>query len=142
MTYTIRILFAALTLCVGAAWAEHASTGTWKLNPAKSKSSDALPRSAATLTIQNEGPNVVFGSTRYIRDGKEHPYEGGGGRYDTYMMTAPNDHETTSVYKKGGKVVRTVKTKVSKDGKVWTSEAKGVDENGKQYHTVSVYDRQ
>ena len=44
--------------------------------------------------------------------------------------------------KKGGKVLSTNRSVISKDGKVWTLTAKGRDANGKPTNNVTVWEKQ
>ena len=48
----------------------------------------------------------------------------------------------TTSYKKAGKVVSTVTTAVSADGKALTITTKGTDMQGRPVNNVAVYDRQ
>ena len=143
---TVTLLAAA----IGAA-AEPA-VGTWKLNIAKSKLT-AVPRSTVTTIAQNGNERTLENHTvaadgkethnkqTSIFDGKEHPYTGTASGYDSYIARG-GGYVYVVEYKKGGKTVRTVKSTYSKDGKTRTAVAKGVDDDGKAFHTVSVFDRQ
>ena len=136
------------------------AVGVWTLNVAKSKGLTTVPKSQVVTTTQ-EGDTLTQ-ETRVvaadgtessrkvvlIRDGKEHPITSSGGgvpgmpRYDSYVSRDTGGHTSMSEFKKGGKVLRTVHVTYSKDGKTRTVAAKGVDEQGKAYETLSVYERQ
>ena len=135
------------------AMAAEPAVGTWKLNIAKSKLT-TVPKSAVTTITQDGNSRTLETHTvaadgkethnkaTSVLDGKEHPYTGTTGGYDTYIGRMASSHESVFEYKKAGKVVRTVRSNYSKDGKSRTATADGVDDKGKTFHTVSVYDRQ
>ena len=143
---TVTLLAAA----IGAA-AEPA-VGTWKLNIAKSKLRNTPRNQVMTITqagnertleihtVAADGKETHNKATS-IFDGQEHPYTGTNGRYDSYIARG-SGYTSVIEYKKAGKLVATIKSTYSKNGKTRTALAKGVDENGKDYNTVSVYDRQ
>ena len=143
---TVTLLAAA----IGAA-AEPA-VGTWKLNIAKSKLTNTPRSQVMTITQAGNGRTLenhavaadgkeTHTKATSIFDGKEHPYTGTDGGYDSYIASG-GGYVYVVEFKKGGKAVRTAKSTYSKNGKTRTAVAIGVDENGKAYNTVSVYDRQ
>jgi hypothetical protein len=48
----------------------------------------------------------------------------------------------TTTYKKAGKVVSTIKTKVSDDGKLLTITTNATDAQGRPVHNVALYEKQ
>jgi hypothetical protein len=46
------------------------------------------------------------------------------------------------MYSKGGKVVFTIRTRISADGKTMTGTVKGTDAQGKPVEGTAVYDKQ
>jgi hypothetical protein len=131
--------------------------GTWKLNIAKSKyvNLPAPKNTMATVTTQGEGVKIsvegVAGdgsrvaysyTTNY--DGKDSPISGVGapGGEDTINYKRINANTTTSTAKKAGKLIRTSKYVVSKDGKVRTITTKGTDDQGKPISATTVWDKQ
>jgi hypothetical protein len=131
--------------------------GRWKANLAKSKYVNAPAPRSQTRTVEAQGNGAKFSfdgvagdgsrvaysfTTNY--DGKDSAISGVGapGGEDTIAVKRVDAHTTTSIGKKAGKVVRTNRTVVSKDGKVTTTTGKGTDEHGKPISTTTVYDKQ
>ncbi len=117
------------------------ATGKWVRNIAKSKPANPNQAGVVTITMQGDqetsetriiGPDGKETRTTatFIRDGREHPYTGGGGAansYDSYVARQVSSHESLTEFKKAGKVVRTARTFYSKEGKTRTVVATGVD---------------
>ena len=131
--------------------------GTWKLNTAKSKyvNTPAPKNTTATVTTQGEGVKVsvegVAGNGSRVAysytnnyDGKDSAISGVGapGGEDTIAFKRVNANTTTSTAKKAGKLIRTSKYVVSKDGKVRTITTKGTDDQGKPISATTVWDKQ
>ena len=127
--------------------------GTWKLDVAKSTYKPGPAPKSATVTIAAEGKSLKVsvdavtadGAMKWgyasLRDGKDMPVTGNPA-YDTAAVTQNNPHESTIVYKKGGKAIVTVKTSVSKDGKTLTATTDGTDPKGQTMHNVAHYTKQ
>jgi len=153
MTWGTLLCAAMLVLSVGVAAADKHS-GTWKMNPAKSKYSPGpAPKSVTTkiesddthMKVDSEGtdgngnPTHVQFDAKY--DGKDYPATGlpvG----DSVSAKLVNPSTTQVVTKKDGKVVMTVTSKVSADGKTRTSTFNGTDAQGKKVHNVVVYEKE
>jgi hypothetical protein len=147
-----RLAFALLGFSA-ALMAAEPFAGTWKLNPAKSKYKTGAPAKEQTVTIAEAGSDLdvtISGtsaegtpiSSHYTvpasgGEGKiiESPYEAVSGK-----RMGANDREIS--YSKGGKVVLTVHTRVSKDGKTMTGTVKGTDATGKPVDGVASYEKQ
>jgi hypothetical protein len=138
--------------------------GTWKLDPAKSKySTESLPKSG-TLTIEAQGDalkancelveadgtNVAYSYTANY-DSKDYPISGSGGSSwreglmsgaETIALRRENPRTFGAALKKSGSVVMTMKTVVSKDGKIMTITANGADAKGQPTTFLSVWDKQ
>lgn len=151
--FTTALLLVALVLAVTAVAADQHS-GTWKLNLDKSKYSPGpAPKSTTVkveadekgIKINAEGSNAD-GSAIHIQydakfDGKDYPVTGlpyG----DTVSVKRTDANTIESTLKKGGQVVMTVTSTVSKDGKTRTSTFKGKDAEGHDVNNVVVYDKQ
>lgn len=123
-------------------------TGTWKLNPEKSK--NVPPTTAAqTLTIERSGPNswrsavdlvLKSGEKKHAEitrtcDGQEHPIPNTD---ETESCELLNTGERRFTEKRDGKIIVVVTSSVSTDGRTMTNRAKrpGRDES------VLVFDRQ
>lgn len=148
------VVVACLVVSVAAMAADDPQTGTWKLNPAKSKyDSGPVPKSN-TLTIvadeksyklhaegvDGQGKPTMSDWTAGF-DGKDVAAKGlpfG----DTVSMKRIDANTVEVTMKKGGKALVTVTSVVSKDGKTRTSTFHGKDEAGKDVHNVAVYDKQ
>jgi hypothetical protein len=146
---TVVTCMVGLTLC----FAENAHMGTWKLNEAKSKLSEGLPKNT---TVSYEAVGDKIKATVDGVDGKGNPtHNEWTGKFDgkDYPVTGdPNsdarayktvDARTLDLtVKKDGKVTMTGKIAVSADGKSRTLTASGTDSAGKKIHSTSVYDKQ
>jgi hypothetical protein len=138
--------------------------GTWKLDPAKSKYSTELLPKSGTLTVEAQGDgvktsydlvepdgtDVTYGYTANF-DSKDYPISGSGG--STWRDTMVNGAETIALrrenskafgaaLKKSGSIVMTMRTVVSKDGKIMTVTANGADAKGQPTTYLSVWDKQ
>lgn len=131
--------------------------GTWKLNVAKSKYVNAPAPKSQTRTVEAQGNGAKFSFDGVAADGSRIAYSfttnfdgkdsaisgvGAPGGEDTIAIKQVNANATTSIGKKAGKVIRTTRTVVSKDGKVTTISGKGTDEHGKPISTTQVYEKQ
>jgi hypothetical protein len=148
------VLLAALVFGVLATASPDALSGTWKMNPAKSKYSPGPAVKSLTVTIESdetsykvtaEGtdgdgkPTHVEYSAKF--DGKDYPATGIPNA-DTVSVKRISADSVQTTQKKGGEVVMTVTTKVSKDGKTRTSTFVGKNAEGKSVHNVVVFDKQ
>jgi hypothetical protein len=135
----------------------NSEVGTWKLNVAKSKyvGTPAPKSDTSSITPQGDGiKNSVEGvagdgsriaysfTTNY--DGKDSPVSGVGapGGEDTIAYKRVSANTVTTTAKKAGKVIRTSRRVVSKDGKVETITSKGTDDQGKPISTTTVWEKQ
>jgi hypothetical protein len=133
-------------------FAADSSVGTWKFNPAKSKSTTLTSRTdvreatpdggvKVTRTEQSASGGSSESSYTYKYDGKENPAT--GGQFDTLAVKRVNANTSTWEAKKtGGKFHQTGRNVVSKDGKTLTQTFKGTDADGKPVHGTNVYDKQ
>ncbi len=131
------------------------SVGTWKFNPAKSKTTsasqmkgrtdvrEATPDGGVKVTrteesASGESSNATF---TFKYDGKEYPAT--GTRFDTISTKQVNANTWTwEVKRADGKYRQTGRNVLSKDGKMLTQTFKGTDSDGKPVHGTNVYDRQ
>jgi ABC-type sugar transport system substrate-binding protein len=147
------VLLAALVWSAGAAAADKHS-GTWKMDPAKSKYSPGPTPKNVNLTIEadesgikinaegtdgNGNPTLVAYDAKF--DGKDYPVTGVSGA-DTVSVKRVGADTIQATMKKGDNVVMTVTSKVSADGKTRTSTFHGKDAQGQTVHNVVVYDKQ
>jgi hypothetical protein len=146
-------LIAALVLCVAVAAADQHS-GTWKMNPAKSKYSPGPAAKSVTLKVESDENGIKIdaegtggdGNPTHVQydakfDGKDYPATGlpyG----DTVSVKRIGANTIQATIKKGDQVVMTVTSKVSTDGKTRTSTFKGKDSQGRGVNNVVVYDKQ
>jgi curli biogenesis system outer membrane secretion channel CsgG len=149
---TTALVAAPTIFAVTATAYEH--SGTWKLNPAKSKYSPGPAPKNPTETIQLdensykvEG-NGTAGDVKLMHlefdakfDGKDQPIRGVPWA-DMQSARWLDAHTPQLVQKKGGQVMMTVTCKVSTDGKTRTCTMKGKDEQGHKVNNVVVFDRQ
>jgi hypothetical protein len=150
--FTVMLLV-ALALCVTTAIADQHS-GTWKMDPAKSKYSPGPAAKSLTLKVESDAKSVKIdsegidgeGNPTHVQydaklDGQDYPVT--GLPYGDMVVVKRIDANTIqTTIKKGDKVVMTVTSKVSADGKTRTSTFIGKDAQGRAVHNVVVYDKQ
>ena len=150
--FTMTLLVALVLSVTPAAADQH--SGTWNMNPAKSKYSPGPAAKSLVLKveagedgvkIESEGidgdgkPTHVAYDAKF--DGKDYPVTGlSYGDTVTVKRIDPNTIQTT--IKKGDQAMMTVTSKVSADGKSRTSTFHGKDAQGHAVHNVVVYDKQ
>lgn len=150
----------ALAVCLVAPTLMKADTsafvGTWKLNLEKSKYPPNMTPKSLTRTITADGDKVTYSfegeaavgsaikySFTVQYDGKDNAISGTGPfGADHVALKLVNSHMTEGTLKKGDKVVSTVHTTVSHDGKTATVSGKGTDKDGKPIKQAQVYDKQ
>jgi hypothetical protein len=151
--FTTALLLVALVLA-GTAVAADQHSGTWKMNPEKTKYSPGPAPKSTTLKVEADEKGIKInaegtnadGSATHVQydakfDGKDYPVTGlpyG----DTVSVKRTDANTIESALKKGGQVVMTVTSTVSKDGKTRTSTFKGKDAQGHDVNNVVVYDKQ
>src|SRR5689334_5279562 len=128
-------------------------SGTWKLNPAKSKYNPGPAPKSATITYTMEGDWVVLKSeevdsmgkaatydNRYKFDGKEYPFK--NALIEGAISLRRTDDLHAEGYLKGAKGKTNLKAVISKHGKTRTLTTTGVNAEGKPIHNVAVYEKQ
>lgn len=151
--FATTLLLVALGLNVSAAAADQQS-GTWKMNPAKSKYSPGPAPKSITLKVDSDADNIKFssdgidaaGNPTHIEftakyDGQDNPITGVD-YADTIAVKRINNNTVESTLKKAGTPVMTVRSVISKDGKTRTSTFKGKDAQGKDVNNLVVYNKQ
>ena len=127
--------------------------GTWVLNLEKSKyAPGTAPKSqrsvysaagkglkVAKTTVWPTGP-VTTEFTAEL-DGKDHPVKGNPD-WDTTALKRVDSHTIEFTRKRGGKVVQTARSTVSKDGKTRTVTVTGVNAQGQKLNSNAVYTKQ
>jgi hypothetical protein len=153
VAFTTVLLLVGLALAVTATAADQHS-GTWKMNPAKSKYSPGPAPKSTTVKVEADEQGVKIdaeiinadGSPIHVQydakfDGKDYPVT--GIPYADAVSVKRIDADTIeATMKKGGQVTMTVTTKVSKGGKTRTSTFKGKDAEGHDVLNVVVSDKQ
>ena len=127
--------------------------GAWKLHVAKSKYSPGPAPKEVTMKIEAAGAGTHLtqtgtdGAGKPIKveftanfDGKDNPITGVANT-DTIAVKRPDANTWDVTLKKAGKVVMSITSVVSKDGKTRTSTFKGTDAAGKPINNVAVYDK-
>jgi hypothetical protein len=151
--FATTLFFFVLALGVVAKAADQHS-GTWKMNPAKSKYSPGPAAKSITATVEVDETGVKVnsegtdgeGKPTHIQydakfDGQDYPITGVPNA-DTISVKRIDANTIQSTVKKGGEVVMTVTSTVSKDGKTRTSTFTGKDAQGHAVNNVVVYDKQ
>jgi hypothetical protein len=131
--------------------------GTWKLNTAKSKSSPIPLAKSMTVTFEADGEKVrrtatgIDGEGKPIKqgspdgiawDGNDHPIPGLNGMPATVAVKRVTDHRNDVTVKQNGKVVVTVRSEVSRDGRTMTNTVQGVNEKGEKFRVLEVLEKQ
>ncbi len=153
VAFTTVLLLVALALAVTAAAADQHS-GTWKMNPDKSKYSPGPAPKNTTIKIEADDKGVKVnaegtnadGSELHVQydakfDGKDYPVTGVP-YADMVSVKQVGADTIVSTMKQGGQVMMTVTSKVSKDGRTRTSTFKGKDAEGHDVLNVVVSDKQ
>jgi len=153
VAFTTVLLLVGLALAVTATAADQHS-GTWKMNPAKSKYSPGPAPKSTTVKVEADEQGVKIdaeiinadGSPIHVQydakfDGKDYPVTGIP-YADAVSVKRIDANTVEATMKKGGQVTMTVTTKVSKDGKTRTSTFKGKDAEGHDVLNVVVSDKQ
>jgi hypothetical protein len=147
------VLFVTLAWSVAAVAADQHS-GTWKMNPAKSKYSPGPAAKSVKLKIEADENGIKIdaegtdgdGNHTHVAydakfDGKDYPVTGVANA-DTVSVKRVGADTIQATMKKGDQVVMTVTSKVPTDGKTRTSTFHGKDAQGRTVHNVVVYDKQ
>ncbi len=131
--------------------------GTWKLNLEKSKFTGVPAPKSLTREVVADGAGTKYTykgtaadgkaiefsfTTNY--DGKDSAITGSGapGGADALAIKRINAYKTSAIVKKDGKEIGKSSAEVSKDGKITTIRGSGKTPDGKDYSSVSVYDKQ
>jgi hypothetical protein len=160
MRIRVAARLGVLLLLVGiaATWsvraADDPSNGTWKLNVEKSKFDPGPAPKSSTVTIKIEnGTETYSGETTDAAgkstpmsftaklDGSDSPVTGNP-LGDTIAIKHPSPSKFEATIKSGGKVTVTVHVVVSADGKTRTLTYSGKTPDGKDAHSVLVYNKQ
>lgn len=146
-----RILLMAGTLSL-ALMAADPFLGTWKRNPAKSKSSSGEAIQPGTTTIEALPDGYRISSDRVPTpfilhlNGKDYKDDTKGFAQTTGADTSSarriNNRAIETTFKRNGKVVGTIGREVSVDDQVLTSTMHGVNTKGEKVHNVTVSERQ
>jgi hypothetical protein len=129
-------------------------SGTWKMNPAKSKYSPGPTPKSVTVKVDADQNNVKVnadginadGTPTHVEysatfDGKDYPIIGTYADMASVKRIDANTMQST-LKSKGGQVMMTVTTTVSADGKTRTSTFKGTDGQGHDINNIVVYDKE
>jgi hypothetical protein len=127
--------------------------GTWVLNVAKSKYSPGPPPKEQTSVFSAAGKGINVSTkgmsadgkptmTEYTADfdGKDHPVKGNPD-WDAVSLKRVDSHTIEFTRKRGGKMVQTATSVVSKDGKTRTITTTGVNAQGQKMSTVAIYEK-
>jgi len=124
------------------------------MNPEKSKYSPGPAPKSLTVVIECDENNFKLDATgtdgdgkpmhvQYSAkfDGKDYPATGVVNA-DSVSVKRIDPNTTETLQKKDGKVMMTITSKVSADGKTRTSTWRGKNAEGKAVHNVVVFDKQ
>src|SRR5262245_15345497 len=128
-------------------------SGTWVLNVAKSKYTPGPPpkEQSSVYTVDSKSVKVATKGTSAdgkptatdftaACDGKDHPVKGNAD-WDAVTVRRVDSHTIEFTRKRGGKVLQTATSVVSKDGKTRTVTTSGVNAQGQKISTVGVYEK-
>jgi len=151
----IRIAAVAAVLSFAAAtasFAANAHIGTWKTNEAKTKSAPGMGKTK-TVTYAEKKDKIQVTVDGVDKDGKAihgvwtGPTDGksykvkGNLSWDAMAYKMVNDHTYDITAMKGGKMMWSGRSTVSKDGKMRTLNMSGTGADGKKFKAKSVYDK-
>jgi hypothetical protein len=135
--------------------ADNPFLGTWKMNPAKSKSSPTPVMKEMTVTYEMDGEKVrrsVTGidgegnpmkqSASVAWDGKDHETQGPDGSTSTINIKRVDDRHYDVTVKQKGEVMMKIRSVVSQDGTTMTNTIDGVNPKGEKVHRVDVFEKQ
>ncbi len=147
------VLLVLLVASVSMAAADDQS-GTWKMNSAKSKYSPGPPPKDLAVKVEADENHIKLnadgtnddGTPLHVEydakfDGKDYPATGLPNA-DSVSAKRLKEGGIETQQKKGGQVLITITTVVSKDGKTRTSTWKGKDAQGRNVNNVVVFDKQ
>ena len=153
VAFATTLLLVALAVNVAAA-ADDQHSGTWKMNPAKSKYSPGPAAKSVNLKIESDENGIKIdaegtdgdGNPTHVQydakfEGKDYPVTGLP-YAETVSVKRIDTNTIQSTLKKAGQVVMTVTSTVSNYGKMRTSTFKGKDAQGRDVNNVVVYDKQ
>ena len=133
--------------------AEDPNSGTWKMNPSKSKYDPGpAPKSSTTMIESDENKYKVDGHTvnadgteTHISfdakvDGKDYPLSGVPNA-DVISVKRVDAKTIETAWKKDGKTVMKTHAMVSSDGKTRTVTFDGADPQGHKVHNVAVFEK-
>jgi len=145
------VLAMSTAVAIGAQAKDDPFVGMWMLDSAKSTFKPGPPPKSVMLSVDAAGKgykisvDAVGPDGKPMRwgfssdaDGKDSPVTGNPA-YDTAALTRLSATSATTVYKKAGKTVMTVKSSVTADGKTLTTTATGTNPAGQEVNNVSVY---
>ncbi len=149
-------LFAVALVISISVFAADPFLGKWKLNEQKTTVNAGQSPSNRTTTYETVSNGIritmqgdgITGSDQVtlLFDGKDHPADTSqivrNTGADTIVSKRPDPNSIDVTFKKGGKVVGTMKREVSKDGRTLTATADGVNTKGETFHNVLVYEKQ
>ena len=143
-----------LAISVAVAVAADNSIGTWRLNMEKSKFTPSAPVKSLTVTREASDDGIKVTTTgersdgtpinasytaKY--DGKE--YSVTGAPYNSISITRVNENTFTSTQKHSDTKYRTtIRSVISKDGKMMTNTVSGTNADGTPIHYTMVFDKE
>jgi hypothetical protein len=156
-TRSFAVVLAVMLLVTLAAYIPVATadeqSGTWRMNPAKSKYSPGPAPKELTVKIEADENHIKLnadgtngdGTPLHVEydakfDGKDYPATGMPNADSVSAKRLKGGIETQQ--KRGGQVMITITSAVSKDGKTRTSTWKGKDAQGRDVNNVVVFDKQ
>jgi len=143
-----------LVVLAAAAKAEHPYVGTWKMNLAESKYPPGSAPRHQVVTITQVGKDLDHRIVGIAADGRETsariviPITDGQGRvleganYDGVSVKWFSPGEREIIYRNGGKIINTVRSRISPDGKHMYTDSHGVNARGETTQGHAVYDKQ
>jgi len=152
------IVWLALLGLIGSVSAADLRVGTWKLNIAKSKMPASVQESLKeeTLVARVVDGNMEVVSTGTSADGSSFssrytfPVQGGMAKYQardpgqgvSILFTVIDEHTMYITNLFNGKQAAVIQSVFSKDGRSFQNTTRGVDEDGKPFERVTVFEKQ
>jgi hypothetical protein len=140
----------------GLIWAADAFTGTWTLNVAKSKFAKGQEYKELTVNVAEQGDDAMvtgkgtggadnafsYKYTVPIKGGTVNYTEGGPAAGTTVVTKRVDANTIDFTDTMNGKQVGAAHAVLSADGKTLTIRGNGVDQKGKAFKSVLIYNRQ
>ncbi len=148
----LALLLGAVTGVVGQNENITMFTGTWKLNPAKSKFNPGPPFKSFTLIFARDGIrylNLTHASGQLLKaslpwsDGIEVPVKvTEGSMANVTVISKIRGWSLDDTWKENGEIIEKLHGRVSMDGNTLIINVEGMENQGRNYHNRLIFEKQ